>query len=59
MVEMAMFNVQRAVTPKVGKVALRFMCYAHRLRVLYICMKFGENISDSNRVMKRTRMMKR
>ena len=53
MVEMAMFNVQRAITPKVGKSELRFMCAARRLIVLYICMKFGKNIFDSMRVMSR------
>ena len=47
MVEMDMFNmfnVQRAITPKVGKPELRFMCSSHCLVVLYICVKFGENI---------------
>ena len=46
MVEMAMFNVQRAETPKVGKPELQFMCSARHLRVLYIYVKFSENISD-------------
>ena len=46
MVEMAMFNVQRAITQKVGKPELQFMCSAHPLIVLYIYVKFGENISD-------------
>ena len=44
MVEMAMFNVQRAIIPKVGKPKLRFMCSAHRLIVVYIAVKFRENI---------------
>ena len=47
MVEMAMFNVQRAITPKIDKPELRFMFSAGRLMGLYICVKFGENISDS------------
>ena len=34
--------VQRAK----GKPELRFMCSARRLTVLYICVKFGENILD-------------
>ena len=42
MVEMVMFNVQRAVTPNVGKPESRFMCSASRLIVLYICLKFRE-----------------
>ena len=33
MVEMAIFNIQRAVTVKVGKQELRFMCSACHLMV--------------------------
>ena len=51
MVEMAMFNVQRTVTPIIGKTVLWFMCSAHPLIVLYICVKFHVNISDSIRAM--------
>ena len=40
-----MFNTQRAITPKVGKPQLLFMCFAHRLIVLYIGVKFCENIT--------------
>ena len=54
---MAMYNVQRAITPKVGKPEVRFMCFAHRLIVLYINVKFRENIQDGIRDMERTRMM--
>ena len=36
MVEMAMLNVQRAITPKVGKPELQFMCSACYLIVFYI-----------------------
>ena len=54
MVEMAMFNVQRAITPKVSKPELWFICSARRLIVLYIYMMFGENISDGIRVIERT-----
>ena len=57
MVEMDMFNVQRAITQKVDKPELRFMCSARCLVVLYICVNFRENISDVIRVMERTRMM--
>ena len=45
-VEMAMFNVHSAVTPKVGKPELLFMCSAHRLMELYTCVKFRANISE-------------
>ena len=44
MVKMAMFNVQRAISPKVGKPELQFICFACCLIVVYICVKFGENI---------------
>ena len=46
MVEMAMFNVQRAITPKVGKPELQFMCSAHCLIMLFIYVKFPDTISD-------------
>ena len=57
MVEMAMFNVKRAITPKLSKSELWFMFSACHLKVLYICVKFPENISDGIRVMERIRMM--
>ena len=41
---LAKFNVQREITPKVGKPELRFMCSASSLKLLYICVKFRENI---------------
>ena len=50
-IEMTMFNVQMAITLKVGKPELWFMCSAHCLMVLYIAVKFPENISNSIRVM--------
>ena len=56
MVEMAMFNVPRVITPKVGIQELRFMCCsAHRLMVLSIDVKFRENISNGIIVMEWTR----
>ena len=53
MVEMAMFNIQRAVTLKVGKPELRFMCFARCHMMLYICVKFCENIMNDISVMER------
>ena len=50
MVEIAMFNVQRVRRPE-----LRLMCSAHLLMVVYIGVKFRENISNGIRVMERTR----
>ena len=47
MVEKAMFYIQRGITSKVGKPELWFMCSACRIMVLYICMKFCENITKS------------
>ena len=38
MVEMAIFNVQRAITPKVRYPELRFLRSARRLMVLNICV---------------------
>ena len=54
MVKMTMFNVQRVVTPKVGKPELQFMCSAHCLIVFYNSVKFHENISNGIRVMEQT-----
>ena len=56
MLEMTLFNVQRAITPEVGKLELWFMCSAHRLMVFYICVKFHEIIKNCIRVMERTRV---
>ena len=46
MVEIAMFNVQRAIIPNVGKPELRFICSARCLILPYICVKFRENITN-------------
>ena len=50
-------NTQRAITPKVGKPELRFMCSACRLMVFNVCVKFHENMSSSFKVMERTRKL--
>ena len=47
-------NTQSAITPKVGKPELQFMCSARRLMVLNICVKFHENMSSGFKVMERT-----
>ena len=54
--EMVMFNVQRKITPEVGKPELQFNCSARRLMVLYVCVKFCENITNSIRVLEVTRV---
>ena len=46
MVEMAIFNIQRAITLKEGKQELQFMCSACHLMVINICVKFNENMSS-------------
>ena len=43
MVEMATFNVQRAITPKVGKPELRFLCSVCCHIVLYIYKRARDN----------------
>ena len=53
MVEMAIFNIQRAISLKLEK-QLRFMCSARRLMLFNICVKFHENMSNSFKVMERT-----
>ena len=55
-VEMAIFNVQRAKTPKVCNPELRFLCFALCLMVLNIYVKFHENISNGFHVTERTRV---
>ena len=54
MVEMAVFNIQRAITQKVGKPELQFMGSAHCLMVFNICVKFHENMSSGFKVMEQT-----
>ena len=45
--EMAIFNIQRAITLKVGKQELNFMCSACCLTLFNICVKFHENICQA------------
>ena len=54
MVEMAIFNVQRAITPKVCNPELPFLCSARCLMVLNICVMFHENILNGFEVTERT-----
>ena len=50
-------NTQRAITQKVDKPELRFMCPARRLMVFIVCVKFHENMSSGFKVMERTRKL--
>ena len=52
-----LINAQRAITPKVEKPELWFMCSAHRLMVFNVCVKFHENMSSGFKVMERTRKL--
>ena len=54
---MKIFNTQRAITSKVGKPELRFMCSARCLMILNICVKFQENMSRAFKVMERTQKL--
>ena len=47
-------KTQRAITPKIGKPELRFMCSAPCLMVFNVCVKFLENMSSGFTVMERT-----
>ena len=44
-------STQRAITPKVGKPELWFMCSACRLMVFNVSVKFHENMSRDFKVM--------
>ena len=54
---MKIVNTQRAITPKVEKSELRFMCSARRLMVFNVCVKFHENVSGGFKVMERTQKL--
>ena len=45
MVEMALFNLHRAITPKVGKPVLRSIYSARCLMMLYVYVTFRKKIS--------------
>ena len=54
---MKIVNTQRAITPKVGKLELPFMCSARCLMVFNVCVKFHENMSSSFKDMEWTRKL--
>ena len=55
--DMKIVNTRRAITPKVGKQELWFMCSARRLMVFNVCVKFHENMSSGLKVMERTQKL--
>ena len=54
---MKIVNTQRAITPKVGKPELRFLCSARCLMVFNVCVKFHEKMSRGFKVLERTRKL--
>ena len=50
-------NTKRAITPKVGKPELWFMCSTRRLMVFNLCVKFHENISRGLKVLEQTQKL--
>ena len=50
-------NTQRAITQKVEKPELQFMCSARCLIVFNVCVKLHENVSSGFKVMERTRKL--
>ena len=54
--KMAMFNVQSEITPKEDKLELQFICSVCHLMVLYIPVKFQQNITNGFRVIKLTQV---
>ena len=42
---MEIVNTQRAITPRVEKPELQFLCCARRLNVFNVCVKFHETMS--------------
>ena len=53
------YNVQRALTPKAGNRELWFLCSAHHIMVIYICIKFQENISNSFQITEQTHILQK
>ena len=49
------FQFQRAITPKIRNPELRFLHCIRRLMLLYICVKFHENISNGFGITERAR----
>ena len=54
---MAMFNIQRVITLKIGNPELWSMCSAHCLIMLYIYEKFHKSISNGFQLTEQKRVM--
>ena len=57
--EITIFKVQKAITQKVGQPVLQFLCSAPRLMMLYICVKFHQNIWNGLQLTEQTRVHSR
>ena len=53
------YNAQRAVTLEAGNLMLWFLCSAHHIMVIYICIKFQENVSNGFQVTERTHILQK
>ena len=54
MTGITLYNGQRAIAQKAGNSEVWFLCSAHHIMVIYICIKFQENISNSFQVTEQT-----
>ena len=52
---MTIFKFQRAITTKLYRQELRLLCSARHLTMLYISMKFHDNILNRFQIIERTR----
>ena len=59
MTGITIYNVQRVVTPNTDNSELWFLCSAHHIMVIHICMKFQENISNSFQVTERIHIVQK
>ena len=59
MVEMAIFNIQRAITVKVGKQDFTVHVFCMSSHGVNICVKFHENMSSGFKVMEKTQKLLR
>ena len=53
------YNVQRMVTLKEGNSELWFLCSARYITVLYLCVKFQENIANCFQVTEETHIFQK
>ena len=59
MTGITIYSVKRKVTPKAGNSKLWFLCSAHYIMVICICIKFQENISNNFQVIERTHILQK